>query len=59
MANNNPAHVVLTNVRLSYVNLLQPRSQDGGIPKYSAMLLIPKNPTDNRAKIDTAIYAAT
>ncbi len=59
MANNNPAHTVLTNVRLSYVNLLQPRSLDDGTLKYSATLLIPKNPTDNRAKIDTAIRAAT
>lgn len=59
MANNNPAHIVLTNVRLSYVNLLRPRSQDGGAPKYSATLLIPKNPADNRTRIDTAIRAAT
>jgi len=59
MANNNPAHVVLTNVRLSYINLLQPRAMDDGTQKYSATLLIPKNPADNRAKIDAAVRAAT
>lgn len=59
MANNNPAHIVLTNVRLSYVHLDQPYSQNGGDPKYSAVVLVPKAPADNRAKIDAAIRAAT
>lgn len=59
MANNNPAHVVLTNVRLSYVNLLSPKAgQNGGDPKYSCTVLVPKMPGDNRAKIDAAIRAA-
>ena len=59
MANVNPAHIVLTNVRLSYVHLDQPYSQQGGEPKYSATILIPKAPADNRMKIDAAIQAAT
>lgn len=59
MANTNPAHVVLTNVRLSYTYLDQPHSQNGGEPKFSATILVPKYPADNRAKIDAAIRAAT
>lgn len=60
MANNNPAHIVLTGVRLSYVNLLAAKAgQDGGEPKYSAVVLVPKVPAENRAKIDAAIRAAT
>lgn len=56
--NNNPAHIVLTNVRLSYVHLDQPYSQNGGEAKYSAVVLVPKQPGTNRAKIDAAIRAA-
>lgn len=60
MANTNPAHVVLTNVRLSYTHLDQPHSsQNGGEPKFSSTILVPKYPADNRAKIDAAIRAAT
>lgn len=59
MATTNPAHIVLHNVRLSYVHLTQPYSQNGGDPKYSAVVLVPKNPAENRAKIDAAIRAAT
>lgn len=32
-------------VRASYVNIFQPRAQNGGEPKYSVTLLIPKNDT--------------
>lgn len=60
MANPNPAHVVLRNVRLSYVHLDQPYSQNSGDnPKYSVVVLVPKQPGDNRARIDAAIQAAT
>lgn len=59
MASYNPAHIVLTNVRLSYVHLDQPHSQNGGEAKYSCVVLVPKAPADNRAKIDAAIQAAT
>lgn len=59
MANTNPAHVVLRNVRLSYVHLDQPYSQNGNDPKYSIVALVPKQPGENRALIDAAIQAAT
>ncbi len=59
MANRNPAHVVLTNVRLSYVHLNQPYSINGSEPKYSVTVLVPKVPAENRARIDKAIQAAT
>lgn len=59
MATPNPAHIVLNNVRLSYAHLTQPYSQNGNDPKYSATILVPKVPADNRAKIDAAIRAAT
>jgi len=52
-------HTVLTNVRLSYVHLDKPYSQNGGEPKYSATILVPKIPADNRARIDAAIQQAT
>ena len=51
-------HTVLTNVRLSYVHLDKPYSQNGGEPKYSATILVPKIPADNRARIDAAIQQA-
>ena len=43
MANNNPAHVVLTNVRLSYVHLDKPYAGPTGTqdPKYTATILVP------------------
>ena len=59
MANNNPAHIVLTNVRLSYAHLDKPYSNNGGEPKYSATILVPKTDPANRQKIDAAIRAAT
>ena len=59
MANNNPAHVVLTNVRLSYAHLDQPHSQNGGEAKFSAVILSPKSNAQNRANIDSAIRYAT
>lgn len=60
MANNNPAHIVLRNVRLSYTHLDKPYAQQPGQePKYSATVLVPKNPANNRALIDAAIKEAT
>jgi len=58
MANNNPAHIVLTNVRLSYVHLCEPYSNNGGPAKFSATILVPKTPADNRSKIDLALRHA-
>ena len=59
MPNNNPAHVVLRNVRLSYTHLDKPyASQPGQEPKYSATILVPKQPGDNKARMDAAIASA-
>lgn len=56
---NNAAHVVLYNVRLSYTHLDKPyASQPGQDPKYSATILVPKQPGDNKAKMDAAIAVA-
>ena len=60
MANTNPAHVVLTNVRLSYTHLTEPWGSPGSDKKrYGATILVPKASADNKAKIDAAIRAAT
>ena len=61
MANNNPAHIVLTNVRLSYVHLDKPYANpnNNGEPKYQATILVPKSDLAGRQKIDAAIAAAT
>lgn len=60
MSNTNAAHVVLTNVRLSYTHLDKPyASQPNQEPKYSATILVPKQPGDNKARMDAAIAAAT
>ena len=60
MANTNPAHVVLTNVRLSYTHLTEPWGSPGSDKKrYGATILVPKASEDNKAKIDAAIRAAT
>lgn len=59
MAINNLAHVVLTNVRLSYTHLDKPYAQNPGQEaKYSCTILVPKQPADNRVKMDAAIAVA-
>ena len=60
MANNNPAHIVLTNVRLSYVHLDKPyiHPNSNGTPKYSATVLVPKSDTKAKQEIDAAVAAA-
>lgn len=60
MSINNPAHVVLTNVRLSYAHLDKPYAGiSGGEPKYSATILVPKSNPKNKQLIDSAIMIAT
>jgi hypothetical protein len=60
MPNTNTAHIVLRNVRLSYTHLDKPYAQQPGQePKYSATILVPKNPASNKALIDAAIATAT
>lgn len=59
MYQNDPMKVLTGEVRLSYVHLTTPRaSQQGGEPKYSVTLLIPKTDTATKADIDAAIQAA-
>ncbi len=60
MSNNvDQKRVVTGKVRLSYVNLFTPRpGQNGGDPKYSVTLLIPKSDIQTKQKIDAAIQAA-
>lgn len=51
--------VVTGEVRLSYVNLFQPRaSQQGGEPKYSVTILLPKSDVATYQRIQQAIQAA-
>lgn len=59
MYQNDPMKVLTGEVRLSYANLTTPRAaQQGGKPKYSVTLLIPKTDTATKADIDAAIQAA-
>ena len=44
--------------RLSYANLWEPKSINGGAPKYSVSIIIPKSDTRTIAKIKAAIEAA-
>lgn len=56
---NDPLKVLTGEVRLSYCNLTTPRAaQQGGDPKYSVTLLIPKSDAATKADIDAAINAA-
>ena len=44
--------------RWSYANVWDPKSINGGAPKYSVSLIIPKSDTQTIAKIKAAIQAA-
>lgn len=59
MYQNDPMKVLTGECRLSYCNLTAPRAaQQGGEPKYSVTLLIPKTDVATKADIDAAIQAA-
>ena len=59
MYQNIATKVLTGEVRLSYVNLITPRaSQQGGEPKYSVTLLIPKSDNATKMDIDNSIRAA-
>lgn len=59
MYQKDPVKVLTGEVRLSYVAVTAPRaSQQGGEPKYSVTLLIPKTDTTTKADIDASIQAA-
>ena len=54
----NPTKVVTGETRLSYANLWEPKSINGGTPKYSVSLIIPKSDTKTVTKLKAAIEAA-
>ncbi|WP_029516967.1 DUF2815 family protein [Paenibacillus polymyxa] len=56
---NNDTKVVTGKVRLSYVHVFEPNAIDGGEPKYSSSILIPKSDKVTLKKIKAAIAAAT
>lgn len=56
--NQNPTRVVTGVVRLSFANIWEPKSINGGDPKYSVSLLIPKNDTETVKAIEAAIEVA-
>ena len=59
MYQNDPMKVLTGECRLSYCNLTTPRAaQQGGEPKYSVTLLIPKTDVATKADIDASIQAA-
>ena len=60
MSNNvNPCKVITgKNTRWSYANVWEPKAINGGTPKYSVSLIIPKDDTVTVAKIKAAIEAA-
>ena len=56
---NNPLKVITgPDTRWSYANVWEPKSINGGTPKYSVSLIIPKSDTKTVAKIKAAIEAA-
>ena len=50
--------VVTGIVRLSYANVWEPTSINGGTPKYSVSLIIPKSDTKTIAAINAAVDTA-
>lgn len=58
MAKNSKTKVVTGTVRLSYANVWEPKSINGGAEKYSVSLIIPKNDKKTIAAINAAVDAA-
>ena len=58
MSATNPTRVVTGEVRLSYTNIFEAKSIQGGKPKYSVSLIIPKADTTTITAIEKAIDAA-
>ena len=58
MAKNSKTKVVTGTVRLSYANVWEPKSINGGAEKYSVSLIIPKSDKKTIAAINAAIDAA-
>ncbi len=58
MANQTKTKVITGTVRLSYANVWEPKSINGGAEKYSVSLIIPKSDTETIAAINAAVDAA-
>lgn len=58
MSKQNSTKVILKNVRLSFANLLEPKSINGGEPKYSTQVIIEKSDTENIENMKKAIDIA-
>lgn len=58
MAKQNNTKVVTNEVRLSYANIWEPRSINGGAEKYSCSIIIPKSDAETVKAINDAIDAA-
>ena len=52
---NNPTKVITGEIRLSYANVWEAKSINGGKPKFSVSLLIPKDDAATIDAINTAI----
>lgn len=58
MIKNSDTKVITGKVRFSYCSVWEPKSINGGEPRYSVSLLIPKSDKETVAKINAAIEAA-
>lgn len=58
MANNSETKVITGVVRLSYANVWEPKSINGGDEKYSVSLIIPKSDKKTIADINRAVDTA-
>lgn len=58
MSTPNPTRIVTGEVRLSYAHVWEPNSIQGGKPKYSVSLIIPKTDTATITAIERAVDAA-
>ena len=55
----NETTAVVQNVRLSYVNVFKPYSNNPDLPpKYSTTILLPKSDLNSKQRLDAAIQAA-
>ena len=57
MSTNNPTRIVTGEVRLFYAHVWEPNSIQGGKPKYSVSLIIPKTDIATIMAIERAIDA--
>ncbi len=56
--NANTTSMIIGPCRFSYLHALEPKAAPGGKPKYSVSMLIPKENTELKKRIDAAIQVA-